>query len=301
VVPKNTTPPHTHSRKTTTVKFHCKFKYIQVQLLHSCCALDLTATSTGAMSASATSQGAPSESEGEFVWFPYHCSVGNNVAAYFEVSGRGKKRKRKKCFVGKVVKYARPTKTWENDQLYHILWEDNDEEDYDEEEYENGRDLYSKMVLSGKLPFPEPLPTTNNGAPFSVIIEGIGFIPLHFLKRPENSGHDKSIQFNSNDIVDCENFFSMVERELYRTSTKVTLLAGALSTSTAAEQTDKLVVEAPLDKSAEVSFRVLVGCLDSIVEGFEPNSWQFRKHLRSRIGKLACSMRLLSSMSSAIC
>jgi hypothetical protein len=91
-----------------------------------------------------------------------HESIGKRVAAYFSLdlgegsgSGRGGKKGNKKSsqqimslFVGKVTKYSPPSKSEEvgekGDQLYHIVWQDGDEEDYSEDEYQAGRQLYEE-------------------------------------------------------------------------------------------------------------------------------------------------------------
>jgi hypothetical protein len=84
-----------------------------------------------------------------------HESIGKNVAAYFsldieeEKKKDGKKNKKPSqqmmsLFVGKVVKYSPSSKPENGDQLYHIVWQDGDEEDYSEEEYQAGRQLYEE-------------------------------------------------------------------------------------------------------------------------------------------------------------
>jgi len=208
------------------------------------------------------------ELEVEVIWLQYHWSIGTKVAAYFEVGGRGKKRKRKKLFLGEVVKFGKATEYWKFDQLYHILWEDNDEEDYDWNEFQKGLELFNEMVRLKKLPSPKPIPCVSDGAPYYVIVEGIRSLPLHFLRRIANSRHDKSIEFNSNDVEDYQSFFSIVGNEAYLESTKLTLAAGAPS-SEHADNTFKLTVEAPMDKTAEGPYRILVGALLSVATGFE--------------------------------
>jgi len=247
------------------------------------------------MLSGAAGLGAPNEQEDEVVWQNYHWSIGTNVAAYFEVGGRGKKRKRKRLFLGEVVKYAKATENWKDDQLYHILWEDNDEEDYDWDDFKKGRELYNEMVLLRVLPFPKPIPSTSDGAPYCVIVEGKDPLPLHFLRRIENSRHDKSIEFNSNDVEDYQSFFYIVGKETYLESTKLSLVAGAPTTEPA-EDTFKLTVEAPMSMKTEGPYRILVGGLCSIPQGFETDSWQFRKHLILQIEGLACTMRVLSKL-----
>ena len=73
-------------------------------------------------------------------WVTDHESVGTRVAAYFpSTSGT-----RKKLFTGIVVRYCPPTSTEEGDQLYHVIWEDLDEQDYDESELVSGKALYAE-------------------------------------------------------------------------------------------------------------------------------------------------------------
>eukprot|EP01039_Chlorochromonas_danica_P002661 gene2661-2906_t len=80
-------------------------------------------------------------------WTTDHPSVGTNVAFYFSVV-KGK-RNVQSLFEGKVTKYAPPSAPEEKDQLYHIVWEDGDEEDYDERQLQKGRALYNKVARRG--------------------------------------------------------------------------------------------------------------------------------------------------------
>lgn len=89
-------------------------------------------------------------------WTSNHPSVGESVAAYFEAkeetanASASKKRKKTqtvmKLFVGKVIRYLPPTfkkgKSQE-DQMYHILWSDGDEEDYMEADLVKGKALFA--------------------------------------------------------------------------------------------------------------------------------------------------------------
>lgn len=77
-------------------------------------------------------------------WTVDHPSIGTNVAFYF-ITGKGK-RIVQSLFMGKVTKYAPPSTPEAKDQLYHIYWEDGDEEDYDESQLKKGRALYSKVA-----------------------------------------------------------------------------------------------------------------------------------------------------------
>lgn len=73
------------------------------------------------------------------VWTKQHQSVGQKVAAYFDVTADSRGGMRQQLFFGEVTSYAPPTRPRANDQLYHIVWEDGDEEDYDEAQLRQGR------------------------------------------------------------------------------------------------------------------------------------------------------------------
>jgi hypothetical protein len=78
--------------------------------------------------------------EKSFFWTQYHVSVGFKVAAYFQnESASGLK-----LFTGKVVKFLPATDQFRYDQLYHILWDDGDEEDYELEDLVKGMDLHDE-------------------------------------------------------------------------------------------------------------------------------------------------------------
>eukprot|EP01039_Chlorochromonas_danica_P008040 gene8040-8870_t len=79
------------------------------------------------------------------VWLTDHSSVGKEVAAYFP---HPKVRNKKILYKGHVTKYSPPTSKSENDELYHILWEDGDEEDYDAGQLEAAHQLFLKSQPS---------------------------------------------------------------------------------------------------------------------------------------------------------
>eukprot|EP01038_Epipyxis_sp_PR26KG_P010039 gene10039-13497_t len=99
------------------------------------------------------------EEDDEVVWLTEHESVGVKVAAFFPdplyyFSGLPKEAideetklemEKKKPYVGQVVKYAPPTTSKHKNQLYHILWEDGDEQDYDEDEFLIGQELFEHL------------------------------------------------------------------------------------------------------------------------------------------------------------
>ena len=53
------------------------------------------------------------------------------------------------------MKYAAESEPYENDQLYHIQWEDGDTQDYDEAEFNEGKRVYS--ILMDSIENPEHL------------------------------------------------------------------------------------------------------------------------------------------------
>lgn len=82
----------------------------------------------------------------ETVWLKDHASVGTKVAAYFPLPSMRKKRR---VFTGRVTKFSPPSNAEEGDQLYHVVWEDGDEEDYDEQQLVEGKRLYQEAVVGG--------------------------------------------------------------------------------------------------------------------------------------------------------
>ena len=71
-------------------------------------------------------------------WLLKSVFIGIEVCAYFN----------NKLFDGVVTMYIPESKPGKKDQLYHILWEDYDEEDYDEQQFLIARDLFeTKEVI----------------------------------------------------------------------------------------------------------------------------------------------------------
>jgi hypothetical protein len=74
-----------------------------------------------------------------------HPSIGAKVAGYFQAGTKGQR----KLFFGEVTKFAPPSFNLaeggkaNNDQFYHVCWEDGDEEDYDQQQYEEGLSLFA--------------------------------------------------------------------------------------------------------------------------------------------------------------
>ena len=64
-------------------------------------------------------------------WLFEHPSIGTKVAGLFQKSSRKSKSKTSTVFYGEVTKFLSESGENERDELYHILWEDGDEEDYD--------------------------------------------------------------------------------------------------------------------------------------------------------------------------
>jgi len=84
------------------------------------------------------------------VWTQNHSSIGQGVVASFQVEKS--KNKRTKNFFGKVVSFAKESKVGANDQLYHIEWEDGDEQDYDGDELAAAIRCYNKYSLVPAVP-----------------------------------------------------------------------------------------------------------------------------------------------------
>ncbi len=103
-------------------------------------------------------------------WISDHPAVGLKVSAYFALSG-----KKRKLFVGTVQKYAPPSANDKEDQLYHVVWEDGDEQDYDEAEYQEARALYEANVPSesNMKKNGEDLVDSNKGPPIIVNSEKV--------------------------------------------------------------------------------------------------------------------------------
>jgi hypothetical protein len=98
-------------------------------------------------------------SDEEVQWVTNHPSINMKVAAYFTFDAppslpssspsssrsRSKRTTIEKLFTGYISRYALPTSSSKQDQLYHVIWEDEDEEDYDEAQYQKGRNLYRQI------------------------------------------------------------------------------------------------------------------------------------------------------------
>jgi hypothetical protein len=65
-------------------------------------------------------------------WTEVHEKVGVTVAKYFYVDNV------KTLFYGEVTKYAAPSKKGRKNQLYHVVFTDNDEEDWNERQLSCG-------------------------------------------------------------------------------------------------------------------------------------------------------------------
>jgi len=118
--------------------------------------------------ASATDTSAtPGDTDDEiFSWTLDHPSIGQRVGASFQ--DEHDQRKRNKIFFGKVVKFAKESKAGVNDQLYHIEWEDGDEQDYDEDELATAIKCYTKYSVIPAPP-PEVVDSKNKTADNGVI------------------------------------------------------------------------------------------------------------------------------------
>lgn len=81
----------------------------------------------------------PTEADDE-EWSTEHESVGMNVMALFYPDKRNKMKRKK--FQGQVTRYLPESRPGAKDELYHILWEDNDECDYDRKQFKDGRKMY---------------------------------------------------------------------------------------------------------------------------------------------------------------
>jgi hypothetical protein len=64
-------------------------------------------------------------------WVVEHPSIGTKVAGIFQKSSKRSRNKTSTVFFGEVTKFLSESGEGERDELYHILWEDGDEEDYD--------------------------------------------------------------------------------------------------------------------------------------------------------------------------
>jgi hypothetical protein len=83
--------------------------------------------------------------EEEVQWITEHESIGMNVMALFSV----KKNLKRKKFQGKVTRFLPESRRGAKDELYHIVWEDNDECDYNTQEFKAGRKMYASTFPTG--------------------------------------------------------------------------------------------------------------------------------------------------------
>lgn len=91
-------------------------------------------------------------------WTTDHHSIGTQVANYFSLPGG------RKLFRGEVVKYAPPSRPRARDQLYHIRWEDGDEEDYDESQLQSAVGLFARHFAAASSPV---APSSSSSPPAS--------------------------------------------------------------------------------------------------------------------------------------
>ena len=104
----------------------------------------ITKTFGGAKNNNATKKGKSNEEGGkegeeeeeeegvnEDEWLFEHPSIGTKVAGIFQKSSKKSRIKTSTVFYGEVTKFLSESGENERDELYHILWEDGDEEDYD--------------------------------------------------------------------------------------------------------------------------------------------------------------------------
>lgn len=73
-----------------------------------------------------------------------HQSIGVRIGALF--AKEGVKPETMCLYLGTVQKFLPDTKPNKGDHLYHILFDDNDEEDYDEDQYQTGIDYHLTFV-----------------------------------------------------------------------------------------------------------------------------------------------------------
>eukprot|EP01035_Chromulina_nebulosa_P027332 gene27332-35928_t len=85
------------------------------------------------------------EETDEIPWTEIHDSVGTAVAAYFPPPKKPEEYLTSQIFKGSITKYAPESFLDANDHLYHIVWEDGDEQDYDEDDFVSGRNLYDRL------------------------------------------------------------------------------------------------------------------------------------------------------------
>jgi predicted NAD-dependent protein-ADP-ribosyltransferase YbiA (DUF1768 family) len=80
------------------------------------------------------------------VWTVHHDSVGKRVAQHFAVPAQKGQKPVMQVFGGTVAVYAPPSAPRENDQLYHIVWDDGDEQDFDEADLKRALSLLDQLM-----------------------------------------------------------------------------------------------------------------------------------------------------------
>lgn len=85
------------------------------------------------------------EVEDKVEWTKEHESIGMNVMALFKLKNKIKRKK----FQGHVTRYLPESRPGAKDELYHIVWEDDDECDYGRQEFRDGRKLYTGTYPAG--------------------------------------------------------------------------------------------------------------------------------------------------------
>jgi hypothetical protein len=53
-----------------------------------------------------------------------------------------------KLFKGAVTNFARPSANFKMDQLYHVMWEDGDEQDFDQSDFQRGVELMDEVEIA---------------------------------------------------------------------------------------------------------------------------------------------------------
>ena len=78
-------------------------------------------------------------------WTLCHSTVGTRVAGKFIIQKQKKGMlDDEQIYFGSVVKFAPETSKGKHDELYHIMWDDGDEQDYDIDELNTGVKLYNE-------------------------------------------------------------------------------------------------------------------------------------------------------------
>lgn len=109
-----------------------------------------------AKTTAAAAAGKSSTDNDEPVWVTMHSVIGTKVCAYFPCasndpdgvyppSKRNAKGKKFKPYDGEVTKFAYESAPGENDQLYHVVWEDGDEEDLFQAEFDEAKELFVNL------------------------------------------------------------------------------------------------------------------------------------------------------------